>query len=29
MGKENWLKFVMQQKEKLERVLNADNDKIF
>ena len=29
MGKENWLKFVMQQKEKLERVLNVDNDKIF
>ena len=29
MGKENWLKFVMQQKEKLERVLNLDNDKNF
>ena len=29
MGEENWLKYVMQQKKKLERVLNVDNDKIF
>ena len=29
MGKENWLKYVMQQKEKLERVLIVDNDKNF
>ena len=27
MGKENWLKYDMQQKEKLERLLNVDNDK--
>ena len=27
-GKKMWLKCVMQQKEKLERVLNIDNDKI-
>ena len=29
MGKENWLKYVMQQKEKLEIVLNVDDDKTF
>ena len=27
MGKENWLKYVMQEKEKLERDLNKENDK--
>ena len=27
MVKENWLKYVMWQKEKLERVLNVDNDR--
>ena len=27
-GKKMWLKCLMQQKEKLERVLNIDNDKI-
>ena len=29
MGKENWLKYVTRQKEKLETVLNVDNDKKF
>ena len=29
MEKENWLKYVMRQKDKLERVLNVDNDKNF
>ena len=29
MAKENWVKYVMQQKEKFECVLNVDNDKIF
>ena len=27
MRKENWLKYVMWQKDKLERVLNEENDK--
>ena len=27
MGKKSWLKYVMQQKEKLEGVLNIDNAK--
>ena len=29
MEKQNWLKYVMWPKEKLERVLNVDNDKNF
>ena len=29
MRKENWLKYVMQKKEKLERVLAVDNDQKF
>ena len=29
MRKENWLKYVMWQKDKLERVLNEENDKKF
>ena len=29
MEKENWLKYVMEEKEKLERDLNIDNDKTF
>ena len=29
MGKVNWLKYVMEEKEKLERDLNIDNDKTF
>ena len=29
MGKENWLEYMMRQKEKLERVLNVDNDNFF
>ena len=28
-GKKNWLKYVMQKKEKFERVLNVDNSNIF
>ena len=29
MGKENWLKHVIQQKQKLESVMNVDNEKNF
>ena len=29
MEKENWLKYEMEEKEKLERDLNIDNDKTF